>query len=146
MPSKDNEQTDQQLTEKIQDQIEDYFEEYMRPLFERIATDVSEKVFKERFSQFQGAQVDLSTDVKTCPSNPPLPETIPGTRKHVVPREKLSGTVDAALLKLFEDERRERGYNVSRMLDVVLWNYFTITKPKHTKPVSGGPEVSSEAE
>lgn len=45
-----------------------------------------------------------------------------------MPRGKLSGTVDASLLKLFEDERRERGYNISRMLDVVLWKYFSITK------------------
>lgn len=132
MPSKDNRQSDEQLTEKIEDRIEEYFEE-MRPLFERIATEVSEKVFKERFSQFQGGQIDLSAGVKTPPSNPPLPEIIPGTRKHVVPREKLSGTVDAALFKLFEDERKERGYNISRMLDVVLWKYFSITKSETPK-------------
>jgi hypothetical protein len=133
MSSKDHEQLDEQLTEKIQEQIEEYFEEFMRPLFERIATDVSEKVFEKKFSKFQGAQVDLSTGVKTCPDNPPLPETIPGSRKHKVQRRKLSGTADAALLKLFEDERRERGYNISRMLDIVLWHYFSMTKSQTPK-------------
>ncbi len=126
MPSKDNETSDEQLIEKIKDEIEDYFEE-MRPLFERMVTEVSEKVFNEKFSQFQNAKIKLSPEVKPSPSNPPLPETIPGSRKHIVQRGKLSGTVDPALLKLFEDERKERGYNISRMLDVVLWKYFSTT-------------------
>jgi hypothetical protein len=145
MPSKDNRQSDEQLTEKIEDRIEEYFEE-MRPLFERIATDVSEKVFKERFSQFQESQLLLSTEDQSPPSNPPLPETIPGTRKHLVPREKLSGTVDAALFKLFEDERRQRGYNISRMLDVVLWNYFSTTRPEKTKLSFESSDSSHDAE
>ena len=133
MSSKDNETSDEQLIEKIKDEIEDYFEEFMRPLFERIATEVSEKVFEEKFSKFQKSQLLLSTEDQSPPSNPPLPEIIPGTRKHVVPREKLSGTVDAALFKLFEDERQRRGHNISRMLDVVLWNYFTMTKSETPK-------------
>ena len=145
MLSKDDEKSDEQLTEKIEEQIEEYFEE-MRPLFERIATEVSEKVFEEKFSQFYGPQIDLSTGVKPPPSNPPLPETIPGSRKHMVQRGKLSGTVDATLLKLFEDERRQRGYNISRMLDVVLWKYFSITKPDKTKLSFEGSEMSPDTE
>ncbi len=132
MPSKDNKTSDEQLIEKIKDEIEDYFEE-MRPLFERIATEVSEKVFKEKLSKFQNVPIDSSPEVKPSQSNPPLPETIPGSRKHKVQRRKLSGTADAALFKLFEDERRQRGYNISRMLDVVLWNYFSTTRPEKPK-------------
>jgi len=57
-----------------------------------------------------------------------MPDTVEGTRRHTVPRGKLAGTVDAALLELFESERKERGFTVSRMLDVVIWNYFSIGK------------------
>ncbi|MGO8880363.1 MAG: hypothetical protein ACLPVO_17035 [Desulfomonilaceae bacterium] len=126
MSLNDNVQLDEELDEKIQDYILECLSE-MRPLFERIATEVSEKVFQEKFSKFQNVPINLSTGSKACSSSPPLPTVIKGTRKHVVPREKLSGTVDASLFKLFEDERKQRGYNISRMLDVVLWTYFSIT-------------------
>ena len=145
MPSKDNETANQQLRETIQEEIEEYFQE-MRPLFERIAAEVSLKVFNKKFSRFRKCQIDLSSEVKTLSSNPPLPETIPGTRKHMVQRGKLSGTVDASLLKLFEEERNERGYNISRMLDVVLWTYFSITKPKKVKLSSQSSEGSHDTE
>ena len=118
----------------------------MRPLFERIATEVSEKVFQEKFSKFQNVPINLSPSSKPCSSNPPLPTVIKGTRKHVVPREKLSGTVDASLFKLFEDERRQRGYNISRMLDVVLWNYFSTTRSEKPKLSFESSETSPDTE
>ena len=41
--------------------------------------------------------------------------------------------LDSALLELFESERKERGFSVSRMLDVVIWNYFSIGKTEPPK-------------
>ena len=62
-----------------------------------------------------------------------MPDTVEGTRRHTVPRGKLAGTVDSALLELFESERKERGFSVSRMLDVVIWTYFSIGRPEPPK-------------
>jgi len=59
---------------------------------------------------------------------PPRPATIPGTRKHVIPRVKLQGTCDRALFQLFEEDRRQRGYNISQMIDFILYNFYN--KPK----------------
>jgi hypothetical protein len=38
--------------------------------------------------------------------------------------EKLAGTCDCELVKLFHDKRRELRLSVSQMLDYVLWNFF----------------------
>jgi hypothetical protein len=50
---------------------------------------------------------------------PPQPERITDRRW-----EKLAGTCDCELVKLFHDERRKRRLSVSHMLDYVLWNFF----------------------
>jgi hypothetical protein len=55
---------------------------------------------------------------------PPRPRTMQGTRKHLVKREKLQGTCDKALFNLFEEDRNERGYNVSQMIDFILYNFY----------------------
>jgi len=55
---------------------------------------------------------------------PPRPATIPGTRKHVIPRVKLQGTCDKMLFELFEEDRRRRGYNISQMIDFILYNFY----------------------
>jgi len=54
---------------------------------------------------------------------PPQPEHITDRRW-----EKLAGTCDCELVKLFHDERRKLRLSVSQMLDYVLWNFFN--KPR----------------
>jgi hypothetical protein len=50
---------------------------------------------------------------------PPQPERVTDRRW-----EKLAGTCDCELVKLFHDKRRELRLSVSQMLDYVLWNFF----------------------
>jgi hypothetical protein len=50
---------------------------------------------------------------------PPQPERITDRRW-----EKLAGTCDRQLVKLFHEERRKLRLSVSQMLDYVLWNFF----------------------
>jgi hypothetical protein len=123
-------QAKEELPDELANYIENYIEEYMRPVIERVSTEVAERVFQEKFSHLQKVPITTSAEPHGYAPAPPLPETVAGTRRHTVQRGKLAGTVDAELLELFESERRERGYNVSRMLDVVLWNYFGIGKPE----------------
>ena len=92
-----------------------------RPIIERVSREAAEKVFEEKFSQLQ--KVPMKTSEGYLPA-PAMPETVEGTRGDTVPRGKLAGTVDSSLLELFESERKERGFTVSRMLDVVLWTIF----------------------
>ncbi len=110
--------------------IEDYIEEYVRPIIERVSRETAERVFEEKLSNLQKIPVATSAGY---PPAPPLPETVAGTRRHTVQRGKLAGTVDSALQDLFETERQERGCSVSRMLDIVLWNYFSMGKPERPK-------------
>lgn len=126
-------QPKEQLRDDLVNYIESYVEEYVKGIIERISTEVSERVFQEKFSHLQKVPITVPAEAHGYPSAPPLPETVAGTRRHTVQRGKLAGTVDAELLELFESERRERGYNVSRMLDVVLWNYFGIGRPEKPK-------------
>jgi len=125
-------QVKEQLRQELMEGVRAYIEECLKGVVEGICIEVSERVFQERFSNFQNLTREVSPELYEYPPSPPLPETVEGTRRHTVARGKLAGTVDAALLELFESERKKRGYNVSRMLDVVLWNYFAIGKP--TKP------------
>ncbi len=113
------------LHQELMDYVENYIEEYVRPIITRVSMESAERVFEEKFSNLQ--KTPLSTSAAYSPA-PPMPDTVEGTRRHTVPRGKLAGTVDAALLELFESERKERGFTVSRMLDVVIWNYFSIGK------------------
>jgi hypothetical protein len=50
---------------------------------------------------------------------PPQPDRITDRKW-----EKLAGTCDCALAKLFHKQRRELRLSVSQMLDYVLWNFF----------------------
>ncbi len=120
----------EKLPQELVSYIEDYIEEYVRPILERVSTESAEKVFEEKFSRIQ--KVPMKTGEGYLPA-PPMPETVEGTRRHTVPRGKLAGTVDAALLELFESERRQRGFSVSRMLDNIVWNYFSIGRPEPPK-------------
>ncbi|MGO9572571.1 MAG: hypothetical protein ACLP5H_34070 [Desulfomonilaceae bacterium] len=118
------------LPQELLEHIENYIEEYMRPVIERVSMEAAEKVFEEKFVTLLKAPVTTSDSYLPAP---PMPDTVEGTRRHTVPRGKLAGTVDAALLKLFESERKERGFSVSRMLDVIIWNYFAIGRPEPPK-------------
>lgn len=120
----------EQLPQELLNYIENYIEEYMRPVIERVSAEAAQRVFAEKFFQLQ--KVPMTTSEGCLPA-PPMPDTVAGTRRHTVARGKLAGTVDASLLQLFENERRERGFSVSRMLDVVLWNYFSIGRPEPPK-------------
>ncbi len=55
-----------------------------------------------------------------------LQHEIPPQPKRVTDRrwEKLAGTCDCELAKLFHVKRRELRLSVSQMLDYVLWNFF----------------------
>ncbi len=119
----------EQLRQELMEGLKSYIEECLKGVVEGICVEVSERVFQEKFLNFQNLTREVSPELYGYPPSPPLPETVEGTRRHTVARGKLAGTVDAALLELFENERKVRGYNVSRMLDVVLWNYFAIGKP-----------------
>lgn len=55
---------------------------------------------------------------------PPRPRTHRRSRKHVVERAKLQGTCDKSLFELFEKDRRDRGFNISQMLDFILFNFY----------------------
>lgn len=123
-------QATEQLPPELLTFIEDYIEEYLRPVIERVSVEAAEKVFAEKFSQLQ--KVPMKTSEGYLPA-PAMPDTVEGSRRHTVPRGKLAGTVDSSLLEFFESERRERGFSVSRMLDVVLYTYFSIGKPEPPK-------------
>lgn len=122
-----------QLLKELMEEMEDYVEERVQMVIERVSAQVAERVFEEKIAKLQNAKIIPSSEGHGYPPAPPLPETVQGTRRHAVPRGKIAGTVDAGLLELFENERKERGYNMSRMLDVVLWNYFCIGKPDKPK-------------
>jgi hypothetical protein len=67
------------------------------------------------------------------PRMPPQPARITDRKW-----EKLAGTCDRELVRLFHEQRRELRLSVSQMLDYVLWNFF------HCPPLSfqtGGPEA-----
>jgi hypothetical protein len=60
--------------------------------------------------------------------------------------EKLAGTCDRELVRLFHDKRRGLRLSVSQMLDYVLWNFFG--KPRlsfQSKGSEGSEETGEEA-
>jgi hypothetical protein len=59
------------------------------------------------------------TSVEPQHEMPPQPERVTDRRW-----EKLAGTCDCELVKLFHEKRRELRLSVSQMLDYVLWNFF----------------------
>lgn len=126
MPTSSN-----KLNEELRDYLEGFTREVLAPLMRKIATGISEEIFQQNLSKFQKVPTNPSSN-----NFPPVPrpaETVKGGRKHLVKRTKLGGTVDSALFESFQKERKERGINTSQMLDVVLWNYFSIGKQKKPK-------------
>jgi hypothetical protein len=117
------------LLQELMEGLEDLIEDHVRGIIERVSAQVAHRVFDEKFSNLQTVPANGRSEGPGCPPSPPLPETVKGTRRHAIQRVKIAGTVDSNLLDLFEKERKERGYNTSRMLDVVLWNYFSIGRP-----------------
>ena len=109
-----------QLLQEFMDETEDYIEDRVKGLVERVSSETASGVFEERFAEIQDLLRSRDSETPGYPSDPPLPENIQGSRRHAVPRSKLSGTIDPALLKLFENERKFRGCSVSRMLDIVV--------------------------
>lgn len=72
----------------------------------------------------ESAVKDLLANLERNPSGqahsmPPQPERVTDRRW-----EKLAGTCDCELVKLFHQTRRELRLSVSQMLDYVLWNFF----------------------
>jgi hypothetical protein len=120
----------EQLRQELVQFVEDYIEKDMRPVIERVSAEAAQRLFAEKFSRLQ--EIPAATSAGYPPA-PPMPDTVEGTRRHTVPRGKLAGTVDSSLLELFESERRERGCSVSRMLDIIIWNYFSIGQPEPPK-------------
>jgi hypothetical protein len=59
------------------------------------------------------------TPVEPQQEKPPQPERVTDRRW-----EKLAGTCDCELVKLFHQQRRDLRLSVSQMLDYVLWNFF----------------------
>ncbi len=125
-----DEQVKEGLHKALPERIKHDLEGYVSEVVERVVPEVVQRVIEEKISNLVNDSTARATQSLEYPPAPALPETISGTRKHMVPRGKLSGTVDSTLLQLFEGERRERGYNVSRMLDVALWNYFGFGRPE----------------
>jgi hypothetical protein len=74
-------------------------------------------------------------------SMPPQPERVTDRQW-----EKLSGTCDCELIKLFHGKRRELRLSISQMLDYVLWNFFD--RPRlsfQSKDSEGSKELGEEA-
>jgi hypothetical protein len=121
------------LVQELMDGLEDAVEDHVRAIIERVSTEVAGRVFDEKFANIQNVPTTSFSDSQGYPPAPRLPETVTGTRRHAVPRGKIAGTIDAELLELFEKERKERGCSASRMLDIVIWNYFGIGRPEKPK-------------
>lgn len=126
-------QNKDQLLKELMEGLEELIEDHVRGLIERVSSETATRVFDEKIAKLQNVPTITSSESQQYPPAPALPETVEGTRRHAVQRKKIAGTVDAALLNLFEHERKQRGYNVSRMLDVVLWNYFCIDRVEKPK-------------
>jgi len=146
MSQKTKKQLSPKLPDDLSSYIENYIEEYMRPVIERVSMEAAEKVFEEKFYNLQKVPTAASGEGHGLPPSPPMPQTVAGSRRHTTQRGKLAGTVDGNLLDLFESERKERGCSVSRMLDIIVWNYFSIGKPESPKLSFELSEPSAEEE
>jgi hypothetical protein len=79
--------------------------------------------------------------LETAHEMPPQPGRVTDRRW-----EKLAGTCDRELVRLFHDKRRELRLSVSQMLDYVLWNF--LGKPRlsfQSKGSEGLEETGEEA-
>jgi len=85
----------------------------------RIAAIAEERV-KEVLEKHRGPVKPEPDDLRA----PPRPRTRHGSRRHVKDRVKLQGTCDRALFELFEQDRHARGFNISQMIDFILYNYY----------------------
>jgi hypothetical protein len=70
---------------------------------------------------------------------PPRPEKVTDRRW-----EKLAGTCDCELAKLFHERRRELRLSVSQMLDYALWNFFGQPLLSFQSKASEGSEQTGE--
>jgi hypothetical protein len=85
---------------------------------------IASKIIDQKLTQTLKNLPELGPVSEQPLEPPPRPATIPGTRRHVVPRVKLQGTCDKALFKHFEADRNRRGYNISQMIDFILYNFY----------------------
>lgn len=72
-----------------------------------------QSAIKEALGNLERNPLDSAND------NPPQPDRVTDRRW-----EKLAGTCDCELVRLFHDKRRGLRLSVSQMLDYVLWNFF----------------------
>jgi hypothetical protein len=79
------------------------------------------------------------TPVESRHEMPPQPDRLTDRRW-----EKLAGTCDCKLVKLFHDTRRELRLSVSQMLDYVLWNFFGKPQLSFQSKDSEGSETQGE--
>ncbi len=87
-----------------------------------LARAVLSVLIQERL--LEAAVKDVLGNLERTPSAqshvmPPQPERVADRRW-----EKLAGTCDCELVKLFHGKRRELRLSVSQMLDYALWNFF----------------------
>ena len=107
------------ITTTVNAAIMDYHNTQREQLESEIAHLVKEEVAR------MTEHIAVSHDSKTQGLEPPpRPRTMHGSRKHVVKREKLQGTCDKVLFEMFEEDRFKRGYNVSQMIDFILYNFY----------------------
>jgi len=103
---------------------------------------VLEKMVENRFKEIHKRIEDLTAQIESrrgvglqqdnlkIPPRPKRAITISKkgeqieSREFLVKRKTLQGTVDAALYKLFGEDRAARGLGVSAMIDTILWNYY----------------------
>lgn len=111
------------VTTTVNAAILDYHNFQSDQIEARIAALVDEKV-KSAPATYQTEPASQSEG----PQPPPRLGTHQGSRKHLIERAKLQGTCDRALFELFEQDRQARGFNISQMLDFILFNYYG--KPK----------------
>ncbi len=77
-------------------QIEKLFLEQLevrlRAMVEKVAAQVAARICDDKFTNFPKDRKLATEDIPHFPLAPPLPETKEGSRKHISPRGKLSGT------------------------------------------------------
>ena len=89
----------------------------------------SDAVSREEFEQVKVAIEELrsfyQTGQKASEGQRPLAPTPPQEgKKFTIKREKIGITIDPVLKELLEKESKERGINMSRLLDTVIWYYY----------------------
>jgi hypothetical protein len=102
-----------------------------------IALLKQEGVLQEAVKEMLGRQECTSRESRH--EMPPQPERVTDRRW-----EKLAGTCDCELVKLFHQQRRELRLSVSQMLDYVLWNFLGKPRLSFQSKGSASSEESGE--